>query len=289
MAMKERYYTVDGQMIGYKDASGRKDFLTDALGSVTAEVDQTGATKTFDGRYKPYGGDLTSIGTRGSYGWIGKWGYRETGLSGSSHYVRRRHFTKISGSWTTIDRLWPTEQAFGYVAGIVTLNMDPSGYLAITSSCQKKRKPCDIVAECKKQEDLWNGSGEKGTICDQDKKVMAIAFCCDGEQKYCPCPRLDMYKNNGAIMHCIAMHERVHCPKTFCKPGKIGFCPGGPGAGECEGYQAEAKCLFEVCFGKTTPTCDEAKKRRKEACELAEWNCKGKLPDGFKEKYCEFK
>ena len=59
MAMKERYYTVDGQMIGYKDAAGRKDYLTDALGSVTAEVDQAGATKTFDGRYKPYGGDLT--------------------------------------------------------------------------------------------------------------------------------------------------------------------------------------------------------------------------------------
>ena len=70
------YYTVDGQMIGYKDAGGRKDFLTDALGSVTAEVDQTGATKTFDGRYKPYGGDLSSSGTRGSYGWVGTWGYR---------------------------------------------------------------------------------------------------------------------------------------------------------------------------------------------------------------------
>ena len=127
MAMKERYYTVDGQMIGYKDASGRKDFLTDALGSVTAEVEQTGATKTFDGRYKPYGGDLSSTGTRGSFGWVGTWGYRGTSLSVASHYVRARHYSKTSGIWTTIDQLWPYQKAFGYVDGSVTFEIDPSG------------------------------------------------------------------------------------------------------------------------------------------------------------------
>ena len=127
MAMKEQYYTVDGQMIGYKTAAGRKDFLTDALGSVTAEVDQTGATKTFDGRYKPYGGDLSSTGTRGSYGWVGTWGYRGTGLSSSSHYVRARHYSKTSGKWPTIDPLWPSEDAYIYVDGMVLRAIDPSG------------------------------------------------------------------------------------------------------------------------------------------------------------------
>ena len=127
MAMKERYYTVDGQMIGYKDAAGRKDFLTDALGSVTAEVDQTGATKTFDGRYKPYGGDLSSTGTRGSYGWIGTWGYRKTGLSAPSHYVRARHYSQTSVNWTTIDPLWPNEIAYSYVRGAPTASSDYQG------------------------------------------------------------------------------------------------------------------------------------------------------------------
>ncbi len=121
------YYTIDGQMIGYKDASGRKDYLTDALGSVTAEVDQTGATKTFDGRYKPYGGDLSSNGTRGSYGWVGGWGYRGTGLSASSHYVRARHYSKSSGMWTTKDRIWPIESAFGYSDSNPVFRADPSG------------------------------------------------------------------------------------------------------------------------------------------------------------------
>ncbi len=127
MAMKERYYTVDGQMIGYKTAAGRKDFLTDALGSVTAEVDQTGATKTFDGRYKPYGGDLSSTGTRGSYGWVGTWGYRGTGLTNSSHYTRRRHVSKTSGMWSTKDPIWPSQSAYDYCQSRPTFYIDPTG------------------------------------------------------------------------------------------------------------------------------------------------------------------
>ncbi len=121
------YYTIDGQMIGYKDAAGRKDFLTDALGSITAEVDQTGATKTFDGRYKPYGGDLSSTGTKGSYGWIGAWGYRGTGLSGSSHYVRARQYSKTNGNWSTIDPIWPYEGSYVYGHDRPTLLIDPDG------------------------------------------------------------------------------------------------------------------------------------------------------------------
>ncbi len=126
------YYTVDGQMIGYKDAGGRKDFLTDALGSVTAEVDQTGATKTFDGRYKPYGGDLSSSGTRGSYGWVGTWGYRGPGLSAASHYVRARHYSKNSGNWNTTDQIWPIEHSYCYVNGRPNLLIDPDGLCSIT-------------------------------------------------------------------------------------------------------------------------------------------------------------
>ena len=127
MALKERYYTVDGQIVGYKKGGVRKDFLTDALGSVTAEVDQTGNTKTFDGRYQPYGGTLSSTGSRGTYGWVGTWGYRETGLSASSHYVRARHFSQLSGSWTVVDQFWPDQLKYTYVRGQVCQKKDPSG------------------------------------------------------------------------------------------------------------------------------------------------------------------
>lgn len=120
------YYTIDGQMIGYKDQNGRKDFLTDALGSVTAEVDQS-CTKTFESRYKPFGGDLGATGVRGHYGWIGSWGYRETDLDKSSHYVRARHYSKTSGTWLGVDVLFPIERAFAYANDGPTHAIDPSG------------------------------------------------------------------------------------------------------------------------------------------------------------------
>jgi RHS repeat-associated protein len=104
--IKKRYYTIDGEMIGYKDASGRKDFLTDALGSVTAEVNQTGSVKTFDGRYKPFGETLWSVGIKGIFGWFGAWGYRNVGLSSNSHYVRYRHYSMSVARWTTPDPLF---------------------------------------------------------------------------------------------------------------------------------------------------------------------------------------
>ncbi len=131
MAIKKQYYTVDGQIIGYKDASGRKDYLTDALGSVTAEVDQTGATKTFDGRYKPYGGDLSSTGIKGNYDWVGSWGYRGTNLSAASHYVRARTYCKTTGSWSTIDPLGILSGRYQYVHGQPTAKIDNFGLFAV--------------------------------------------------------------------------------------------------------------------------------------------------------------
>ena len=121
------YFTIDGQMIGFKTVTGRKDFLTDSLGSVTAEVDQTGSTKTFEGRYKPYGGDLSSTGSRGNFGWVGSWGYRGTELSASSHYIRARHFSSLSCNWTSIDQFWPEEASYRYVDARATNVSDPSG------------------------------------------------------------------------------------------------------------------------------------------------------------------
>lgn len=127
MAMTEQYYTIDGQMIAYESGGTRKDFLTDNLGSVTAEIDQTGMNRTFDGRYRPYGNSLWSSGVRGVYGWIGTRGYRNTGLAESSLYVRARHYESKSGAWTTQDPVWPTLSAFAYVRGHVTKAVDPLG------------------------------------------------------------------------------------------------------------------------------------------------------------------
>lgn len=139
------YYTVDGHLIGYDDGS-QKDFLTDTLGSVTAEIDHTGVTKVFDGRYQPYGGELTSNGTRGNYGWIGTWGYRETGLTASSHYVRARHYSITSSAWSSWDPLWPGETPYAYLANCTTA-VDPTGRCAIKVN-KAYYEPSECSANC---------------------------------------------------------------------------------------------------------------------------------------------
>ncbi len=40
MAMKKRFYSMNGQMMGYESGGVKKDFLTDHRGSITAEIDQ---------------------------------------------------------------------------------------------------------------------------------------------------------------------------------------------------------------------------------------------------------
>ena len=126
MAMKKRFYTVNGQMMGYEEGGVKKDFLTDHLGSITAEIDQT-QTRTYDTRYSAYGRNNWSTGTGCGFGWVGSYGYRETGLFHMSHYVRARHYSYVTGGWSTVDPLWPSEASYGYVGGRASYASDPSG------------------------------------------------------------------------------------------------------------------------------------------------------------------
>ena len=119
MPMTERFYSVNGQMMGYESGGVKKDFLTDHLGSITAEIDQT-QTRTYDTRYSAYGRNNWSTGTGCGFGWVGSYGYRETGLFHMSHYVRARHYSYVAGGWSTVDPLWPDESAYGYVKGPVS-------------------------------------------------------------------------------------------------------------------------------------------------------------------------
>ena len=274
------YYTVDGQMIGYKDANGRKDFLTDNLGSVTAEIDQTGTNRTFDGRYRPYGNSLWSTGTRGAFGWVGTWGYRSTGLSASTHYIRARHYSQANGSWTTVDPIWPNELAYTFVIGRPTYRIDYSG----TSPCQKPS--CDCKSECSKLEN-------KHHFCDKkyfppDTTIGAYAFCCNGKPCYCEC---DYAKNekNQILKKCLEAHETAHCPPGCCDSGFTGPCKKRPDRGtECAAQMAEIRCLWDSCPRSTiSDECNGADKRRKDLCDnFLSTACHGKIPDGFKEKYC---
>ena len=69
------YLTVNGEIIGESTGGVRTDYLTDALGSVTATVDQSASVvNTY--RYKPYGELLAKTGTGSDpiFGWVGSQG-----------------------------------------------------------------------------------------------------------------------------------------------------------------------------------------------------------------------
>lgn len=126
------YYTVNGSIIGESTNGVRTDYLTDALGSVTATVDQTGTVQNTY-RYKPYGDLLakTGSGIDPKFLWVGTLGYRATGLQVSSHYVRARHYSDSTGMWTTVDPLWPDEPQYGYAGASPSEVVDPTGLVSL--------------------------------------------------------------------------------------------------------------------------------------------------------------
>lgn len=120
------FHTVDSQMMSYIENTFRFDLLTDYLGGVTAIVDGS-QIRTFDTRYSAYGRNNWSTGNGCGFGWVGSYGYRETGLFHMSHYVRARHYSYVTGGWSTVDPLWPQESAYEYAGGRATGMVDPSG------------------------------------------------------------------------------------------------------------------------------------------------------------------
>ena len=75
------YYSFGGEIIGEETGGVRRDYLTDALGSVTATVTGAGVVENTY-RYKPYGEQLakTGAGSDPKFLWNGKLGYRKTAL-----------------------------------------------------------------------------------------------------------------------------------------------------------------------------------------------------------------
>ena len=125
------YYSVGGQIVGEKPSGGnRRDYLTDALGSVVGTVTSTGAVENTY-RYKPYGGLLarTGVASDPSFLWVGSQGYRQTGKKYSDVYVRARHYSSDVGRWTTRDPIGYDDgwNQYGYVQGNPINGIDPSG------------------------------------------------------------------------------------------------------------------------------------------------------------------
>ena len=202
MAMKKRFYTMNSQMMAYDEGGVTKDFLTDHLGSITAEINQS-QTRTYDTRYSAYGRNNWSTGTGCGFGWVGSYGYRETGLFHMSHYVRARHYSYLTGGWSTVDPLWPNESAYGYVGGTSTYSVDPSGTLPIMAGC---------------------GAASSDGNPNWGKRFREYL----GKM----CRTLQKPKDKGPLLECIRACNKKYklevdptCLKDFCSKGSITCAP----------------------------------------------------------------
>jgi RHS repeat-associated protein len=121
------YHTVNGQMVGQSTGSTFTQYLTDALGSVTATVNGKRVTNTY--RYKPYGERLakTGAGADPDFQWTGDTGSRVTGRSRAEQYNRARHNGTTQASWTSVDPIWPIEPPYAYVRSRPVSQIDPTG------------------------------------------------------------------------------------------------------------------------------------------------------------------
>lgn len=122
------YLYCEDEIIGEIVDDVSYDYLTDSLGSVTHLIDQAGVVVK-NTRYKPFGEVLSNAGSARDpfYRWVGNRGYRATTLATATHYVRARSYDQRTGSWTSVDKLWPNESAISYVQGSPILNIDPLG------------------------------------------------------------------------------------------------------------------------------------------------------------------
>jgi len=210
MAMKREYLSVDGEIFGEVTNGVVNFYDRDALGSVVAIEDGAGNTvSTIE--YKPFGDVRTYTGENPlaaprRFLWCGTHGYRfnERYAQYTSHYVRARHYSSLQGMWSTIDPLYPTERAYGYVENRVTVRIDPSGMQGISvllrgRCCIKYWYEWDDHSnidcskwgnsgDCKKLEEAVKSCGITWTIycqtaeadgkCCQAAKAMGVSSSC---------------------------------------------------------------------------------------------------------------
>lgn len=142
------YHTVNGQMVGQSTGTEFTQYLTDALGSVTATVNGKRVTNTY--RYKPYGERLakTGAGPDPAFQWAGDTGSWVTGRSWAEQYNQARHYGTRQSSWTSVDPIWPTGWPYSYVEGNPATLKDPAGLSSCGNPVNDSCRPQPREVEC---------------------------------------------------------------------------------------------------------------------------------------------
>ena len=178
MAVKS-YYSVSGRILAQRAAGGRTDYLTDALGSVTA-IASSSATIQNRYRYRPTGAVLVKSGIEPdpNFLWVGATGVRATKLTLVTSYVRRRHYSSNLQQYVTPSSVGQLGPSIAYVLNqqnLVSASVLGPANLAGVNSQQLE--PCDkqITSEVLKQ------------VCVQLKDYLGRVACLECDSALCSC------------------------------------------------------------------------------------------------------
>lgn len=271
------YYTINGKLRGEETGGVRTGYLTDALGSITATISSDGVVQNTY-RYKPFGQQLakTGVGIDPKFRHAGESGSRITGLTYSEQYNQNRHRDTTTGRWTTVDRLWPDEPAYGFAHGNPTTFIDPSGLQDIGpvppgENCGKHPPGTTGFTEC---------NFEKGQmyslLCDPDP-------CTSGCNAAHEAVHRKDFKDCCALVgKCIARETtpqgKAKCITTY----KEWEGRGNMQISECNAYNLSYSCLNALqvascCVPVPLPCCDsltaavvKEKKQRDDYCAIAD-------------------
>jgi RHS repeat-associated protein len=235
------YHTVNGRILGETTGGVRTDYLTDALGSVTATVNPS-AQVINRYTYKPYGGLLakTGVGADPLNQWVGSLGYRQTSKKYSDVYVRARHYDTANDRWTSKDPIGfeATDfNLFRYVKSRPLSLIDRDGLVACScvgpdpngGHCNSQNTPgtcpdqhydtdahlMQMFSAASIQAAACVGNGAIATLIGQ-----MLACLAKGESNFDPCCRGGA---NGGIFQLDPTHwndcGRGDCgPKPICDP-----------------------------------------------------------------------
>ncbi len=264
----------------YKDLAGgvRRDYLTDALGSVTATVTGAGVVENTY-RYKPYGETLAKTGTGSDpkFLWNGNSGYRMGNSPSKELYIRARYYSVLFANWIMRDKFWPVERGYLYAYNNPILFVDYNGLFP-----QKQKKPF-VSAN---QQIPYPGYIPKPYEGDEKQRQKACShavshdidhgnnlhpgfggnICWDG--KIYPCVH---YRGDKCVEKCVMAHELDHWhrrKKIYSCPEQQEACYVDPAPGlpqkdpywqerdECLAYKVTADCLNKCCT-KLTGKCHD--------------------------------
>jgi len=167
--------TVNGQVLAETSGGVTKNYVVDALGSVTG-VSNAGSLSGA-ARYSPYGRTIT--GSSGAVGgWVWSWGYYPTSRAFASHYVRARHFDSGAGAWPTSDPVFAQVDlnTYAYAFCSPTTVIDPSG-LSPKVSFSLDTKKAGSCGSYLFSGDWAVGSTDPGWIVQHVKTAYDIYYC----------------------------------------------------------------------------------------------------------------